>query len=288
MRLSLITDEASQKPEQFLRLVVRQGVDALELRSVWNQHVSDLPAGRLAELWHAVHDAGCTVACISTSVFKCSIDMPVERELTKLNRALDAAAALRCTLLRIFTFWRGETRDDARIAAAVTRAHEEATARGMTVAIENGKRTSHASGGELADFLALLERQGVHGIGAVWDPANSVAAGFAPQSLRDGYEALQRHVVHVHVKDLRWTGDAFVHVPIGQGVIDWDEQAGLLARDGYRGFLSLETHWRPDAPLPADALDLPGGDAFSAGGMFATEVCVRALRACLAGEVVAS
>ena len=36
--------------------------------------------------------------------------------------------------------------------------------------------------------------------------------------------------------------------PLGEGVIDWRGQMEALVRDGYNGWISLETHW----PGPAE------------------------------------
>ena len=41
--------------------------------------------------------------------------------------------------------------------------------------------------------------------------------------------------------------------PIGEGVVGWSEQVDALVRDGYKGWLSLETHWAG-----------PGGDKHEA------------------------
>jgi len=53
--------------------------------------------------------------------------------------------------------------------------------------------------------------------------------------------------VHVHVKDARRVPGAEKPelMPVGQGDIDWHGQIKALIRDGYRGALSLETHWHP-------------------------------------------
>jgi sugar phosphate isomerase/epimerase len=32
-------------------------------------------------------------------------------------------------------------------------------------------------------------------------------------------------------------------MPLGTGALDWKGQFAALVRDGYRGWVSLETHW---------------------------------------------
>ncbi len=48
---------------------------------------------------------------------------------------------------------------------------------------------------------------------------------------------------HVHAKDCRVEGHRPVWGPLGEGAIDWRGQIAALVRDGYRGWVSLETHW---------------------------------------------
>jgi len=85
-------------------------------------------------------------------------------------------------------------------------------------------------------------------------------------------------VAHVHVKDGvkdPATAEARV-VPVGEGVIDWQGQLRELLAKGYEGYVSLETHWRPQA-LPEEVLNQPGGAGFSEAGEYASDLCLRNL-----------
>ena len=50
-------------------------------------------------------------------------------------------------------------------------------------------------------------------------------------------------IVHVHAKDCHMEGLTPVWGPLGTRAIDWKGQIAALLRDGYEGYLSLETHW---------------------------------------------
>jgi sugar phosphate isomerase/epimerase len=52
-------------------------------------------------------------------------------------------------------------------------------------------------------------------------------------------------VAHVHVKDMAFSGGKLVTVAPGDGIIDWQGQLVALAADGYRGFVTVETHFGP-------------------------------------------
>jgi hypothetical protein len=57
-----------------------------------------------------------------------------------------------------------------------------------------------------------------------------------------------------------------------------------LREAGYRGLVSLETHWRRQA-LDRDTLHLPGGYRFSFGGEEASERCFDVLQHLFADDI---
>jgi sugar phosphate isomerase/epimerase len=96
----------------------------------------------------------------------------------------------------------------------------------------------------------------------VWDPANAYVAGENP--FPDGYGKLQPgRIVHVHAKDCVVVDDKPNWSELGTAQVDWKGQIAALVRDGYKGWISLETHW------PG-----PGGDKHEA-----SVICGRTLKA---------
>ena len=76
----------------------------------------------------------------------------------------------------------------------------------------------------------------------VWDPANAYVAG--ENAFPDGFDLLPAgSVVHVHAKDCRLKGGQPRWMPLGTGALDWKGQLIALAESGYKGCVSLETHW---------------------------------------------
>ena len=80
-----------------------------------------------------------------------------------------------------------------------------------------------------------------------WDPANAAVLDEVPYP--DGYREVRGLFVHMHVKSLRkdpQTEEA-IWARLRDGTVDWQGQLSALRQDGYRGVLSLETHYRrPD------------------------------------------
>ena len=48
----------------------------------------------------------------------------------------------------------------------------------------------------------------------------------------------------MHAKDCGMSQGAFIWGPLGTRHVDWKGQIAALLQDGYRGALSLETHWQ--------------------------------------------
>ena len=67
----------------------------------------------------------------------------------------------------------------------------------------------------------------------------------AKRRFPDGYDDCPvSRIAHVHAKDCQVARSRAVVGPLGEMGIDWRGQLAALARDGYRGAISLETHWK--------------------------------------------
>ena len=121
---------------------------------------------------------------------------------------------------------------------------------GLTLALENIGECNVATSNEIVRFFDLLHSP--H-IGLIWDPGNAFWAGEA-RPYPDGYAAVKKHVIHVHVKDMTYDPDTGqpVTCPVGQGKIEYLGQFQALAQAGYEGFLSLEPEFTPAGGTPED------------------------------------
>jgi len=296
-RRAIITDEVSQEPEEAIRLAQRFGLDGIEVRSVWNRGPHELSRADVSRLRAMAGDAGLAVAAVATPCFKCSLDDPgqTRSHFEMLRRCLEVCGELGTTIARIFTFWRPEEHAAgpdwathgtwaglaARIADHLTRAVEIAGSFGCRLGVENEPSVFGSNGRRVADVLA---RAGHPALGALWDPGNDVYDPEGEQPYPEGYLALSPYLLHVHIKDARRnpaTGSVQA-VPLGDGEVPYSSIFARLVEDGYAGFVSLETHYRIAGPLSAEAARLPGGAAFSAGGLEASELCLRRWEAMLA------
>jgi sugar phosphate isomerase/epimerase len=260
MKLAVITDEISQEFEHALDVMSEYGARGAELRGLWGTNIADLDAEQVKRAKRALAERGMTVPALSTPVFKCELvsketaaqgplHLAKERSLAEqpelLRRCAGLAHAFGTDLIRVFAFWKREPltpEAEARIVEAFGDLVKVAEAEGVTLLLENEHACLIGTGAEAARVISAVNSPRLR---ACWDPGNAFMAGEQPYPA--GYEALRPHVAHVHVKDAvaangaepaRW-------VVVGEGDIDFRSQLAALRRDGYSGWISLETHYVP-------------------------------------------
>ena len=132
----------------------------------------------------------------------------------------------------------------ARYACEAARFLEQQGAELLVVACNT------ATGAEAARLLDAVREPSLK---LNWDPGNAAARG--ETAFPDGYAKLPKdRIGHVHCKDVVFTADHKSEwAPMGSGTIDWAGQFRALQRDGYRGALSLETHWRLKGGTPEES-----------------------------------
>jgi sugar phosphate isomerase/epimerase len=279
--LAAITDEFSPTDlDAALREMRALGMTGAELRVVWGRNVIDLGNDDIDRARAAVEAAGMRVLSIASPVLKCVLpDAPpldprfqqdtfnaahrFEDQPALADRAFDLATRAGARIVRVFSYWR--TVDPPavfdRVRAALHDLAERAAARGLIVGIENEHACNIGTASETARLLEAVPHPGLQ---VIWDPANALVAGEVP--FPGGYGALPvSRIVHVHAKDCRVQDHTPTWGPIGDMDVDWRGQIQALVRDGYRGFVSLETHWQG-----------PHGDKLEA-----SRICGEKLRALL-------
>ncbi len=277
LRRSVITDEISQDLNVVIDVATSFRLDALEIRSIWDTRVDLLDNAQVIRLRDAVKDAGLQICAVAPPFYKCDIDSPNERRehLDVLRRSIHVGQRLGTNVIRTFTFWKTRELEDVwdRIVEYYREPADIAHDAGAILAVENEYACMLGTGRELARFLGAVNRPEVRGL---WDPCNAFFAVDAERPFPDGYDAVRDWIVHVHLKDAALVpGDPKPRlVPLGEGQVDIAGQLAALASDGFDGFVSLETHWRPDV-LDESTMRLPGGTAFSDKAAAATVYCLR-------------
>ena len=278
-KLSVITDEVSQDLETVTRFADRFNLDGIEIRSVWGRSPQDL-VDRMHDVKKMLRRYDLEVSAIASPFFKADIDSreQYEKHLDILRNCIQLAKALDTKIVRGFTFWRKGRLDEylEKIIELFQKPLGIIESEGVLLGIENEPSTFIRNGKELAHFL---NRLGSNHVKAIWDPGNNIWDPTGEIPYPDGYIYVRDKTVHVHVKDgVRRGSDGKPQcIAFGDGEVDYPGQLRALKEDGYRAYLSLETHWRPEGHLSEDLMARPGGEEFSRLGEYASEICMRNL-----------
>jgi sugar phosphate isomerase/epimerase len=257
-RTAGITDEFSLDLETALSGMQEAGLEGAELRMIGGKNIVALTDGELDRAVDAVRGRGFEIMSIASPLLKCALpDAPeVEERFQKdmfaaaygfedqerlAERTFRIAKRAGAKIVRVFSYWRTVRPEECfeRIVAALHALAEKAGNEGLTIGIENEHACNIATGAELGRALKAADHPNLK---AVWDPANSLVAGQNP--FPEGYGGLPpERIGHVHAKDCTMVEGQPVWGPLGECGIDWPGQMAALWRDGYRGWVSLETHW---------------------------------------------
>ena len=281
--IAAITDEFSQDIETAVRSMAAIGMTGAELRVVFGKNIIDLSDSELDCACEIVARRGLEIVSIASPLLKCvlpdapEVDARFQQDVFAAahtfpdqprlaDRALEIAERTGARIVRVFSYWR-TVRPEAcfeRVARALEQLAAQAALHQRTIGLENEHACNIATGAETARVLAAVAHPNLK---VVWDPANAYVSGETP--FPDGYRRLPvARVAHVHAKDCILDGHRPRWCALGEGGVDWKGQIRALADDGYKGWISLETHWAG-----------PGGDKHEA-----SIICGRNLRIMTEGE----
>lgn len=259
-KLSVFSDEITHDFGRAVEVAAKElALGYVELRILWGKNIMALDAKEVAEARRLLERRRLRVTSIAGPLFKVDwpgapvsqfsqrdkfgADFTFEQQPEVLERGLELARAFNTDRLRCFDFWRLADPKPHRAAMddELRKAAAKAAKRGVTLVMENEYACNTATGAEAARTLAAVN---VPSFMLNWDPGNSAFRGEVPYP--DGYNLLPKNRVgHVHIKDVERKPDGtYAWQAVGRGFIDFAGQFRALKRDGYRGAVVLETHWR--------------------------------------------
>ena len=259
-RISAITDEIARSAAGSIEFAHQYGLKWLSLREVpadlgakrGSYHTLDAKA--LQQAARDFKEAGVRIALLDTPFLKFGLpgtepkrkkpEEPAAREkrlvreqaqfdarLDGLRQGILASHAFDCPRVRIFTFSRVAEPEAVfpRIAEVIGEMAGIAQKEGVKLLIENEGSQNAGTSAETAKLMKLLPDN----VGINWDCLNGLGLGEKP--FPDGYETLPKdRVWNVHVK-----GKSLLEYPER---LDWPAIFHALERDGFGGWLELETH----------------------------------------------
>jgi L-ribulose-5-phosphate 3-epimerase len=259
-RLSVITDEITQDFGHALEVASKEfGVGWVELRGLWNKNIVTLDEKERAEARKLLAQYDLKVTDIASPLFK--VDWPgapkskyspkgmsyganfsFEQQGEVLERAIAVAKTFETKKVRLFDFWRLEDDKPYRkeMDAKLVEAADKAAKADILLILENEYECNTATSPEAARTLSAVKAKNFF---LNWDPAN--AARLGDKAFPEGYALLPKdRIGHMHLKDVKRNADGtYDWECMGRGIIDYEAQFRAMLRDGYRGTVSLETHW---------------------------------------------
>lgn len=266
--IGAITDEFSPDLKTALDGMRSIGMTGAELRVLWGKNIMDLTADELSRAKDMLQTAEMTTVAIASPLLKCvlpnapEVDSRFQQDIFAskhtfddqprlADHAIGVAKKFGAKVIRVFSYWRTvqpEACDDA-----ILRALEGLAKMGAQHDIVIGLENEHACNiGTAVESARILKALNHPNLKLVWDPANAFVGGENPFPY--GYGLLPKdRIAHVHLKDCHMDGHKPIWGPLGTRGVDWKGQIAALKRDGYSGWLHLETHWGG-----------PNGDKFQA------------------------
>jgi L-ribulose-5-phosphate 3-epimerase len=260
-KLSVINDEITQDFGRAAEVTAQEfGLQHIEIRGMWGKNIMKLDAREIAEARKILERYQLRVSSIASPIFKVDwpgaplsrfspkrdqfgADFTFEQQDELLERGFELMRVLQVDRIRIFDFWRLEDQSPYRAAIdqKLIEAANKASKRGVTLLIENEAACNTATGAEAARTLAAVRSPNFK---LNWDPGN--AASLGEIAYPDGYSHLPKdRIGYMHCKDVVKGADGkYEWMKMGAGIIDYAGQYRALKKNGYRGVVSLETHWR--------------------------------------------
>ncbi len=270
--IGAITDEFSPDLEIALNAMAAIGMTGAELRVVWGKNIMDLSDEEVRRATDMVLARDMAVISIASPLLKCvlpgyEVDTRFQQDVFAskhtfedqprlTQRAFEIARMTGAKIIRVFSYWRTVEPDRCfdQVVGALGALAAMAAKEGVIIGLENEHACNIGTGAESAVALAAVTHPNLK---LVWDPANALVGGETP--FPDGYRSLPvNRIVHVHAKDCHMEGHMPIWGPLGTRVVDWKGQIAALLKDGYHGYLSLETHWPGPAGNKLEASTICG------------------------------
>ncbi len=259
LRIAAITDEFSPTDlDAALKPMHSIGMTGAELRVVFGKNIMDLTDEEVTRATDMCGAKKVSILGIASPILKCvlpggpAVDTRFQQDSFNakytfddqqrlLDRAFRLCEMTGAKMIRVFSYWRTvePTACFDAVVEALDGLAKQGAKQGVTIGIEN----EHACQiGTAAESRAILDAVAHENLKLVWDPANALVAGEDPFPHGYGLLPVDR-IAHVHVKDCHMDGHTPIWGPVGTRHVDWKGQIAALVADGYRGYLSLETHW---------------------------------------------
>ena len=259
-KLSVINDEITQDFGRACEVAAQEfGLQFIEIREMWGKNIMRLDAKEIDEARKILEKYKLRVSSVASPIFKVDwpgaptskfspkrdqfgADFTFEQQDELLQRGFELTRVFQVDRIRLFDFWRLEEQQPYRAAIddKLREAAKKAEKRGVILLLENEPACNTATGEEAGRTLGAVRSPNLM---LNWDAGNAASRGEI--AYPDGHSHIPKNRIgYLHCKDVIHNDGKYEWMKMGGGIIDWVGQYSALKKDGYRGVLSLETHWR--------------------------------------------
>ena len=238
--LTGFADEIDPMLDKQMTTLRQLGLSYLDTRGIDGRGVEKYTASEARTVRERLDAEGLKVASVASPIGKIRITDDFAEHMEVFKRVVETAHIFGTDLIRMFSFFiPGNTEDEAykyrdEVMDRLGAMRDYACAENVVLLHENEKGIYGDSIDRCLDIMKNLYSDNFK---AVFDFANFVQCG---QDTLKAYDVLKSYIAYVHVKDA--LADGGVVTPAGRGDGHVKEILGMMYRDGYKGFLSLEPH----------------------------------------------
>ncbi len=243
--ISAFADEIGPDPEHQMAILGRSGVHRIEFRSIHSTNVLDLTDLQISEFQSLLKKHSFGLSAIGSPIGKVRIDSPFEPHLKRFERAIELAKRLETPNIRIFSYYLPEAGRDWTTWRSEVMARLETKVRlaekaGLILLHENEHNIYGDSPERVEDIFRQISSPHFK---AAYDAANFVFCGYCPI---EGWNRTKAHTVHLHIKD--WIHGEKHGCLAGRGQGQWQKVIDEATQTGYKGFATMEPHFRGGGP----------------------------------------
>jgi sugar phosphate isomerase/epimerase len=236
--LSAFADEAAPGLDEQIEALKSEDITMIELRGVNGVNCSDLTVEDAIQIEKKLSSNGIAVSALGSPYGKIGITDPFEGHFSKFLNSLEVCKALKCSRVRVFSFYLPEGADPSAYRDETLRRLgmmiESAEKSGIVLVHENEKGIYGDTDERCMDIQAYFGGK----LGVIFDPANYVQCGVNP---KDAYRLQKETITYFHMKDALFADGSVVSVGNGDsGVPDILRDVRVSRKDSV--VLTVEPH----------------------------------------------
>ncbi len=211
MKIYAFADEASPDIDKQIEIMLKNGMDGLEIRNVDGVNISEISDYKAREVKEKMDKAGLKVWSIGSPIGKIDIEDDFAFHTEKFRRTIEIAKILDCKNIRLFSFFIDADKNYAdykeKVIERLKIFVEIAKDSGITLCHENEKGIY----GDIYERCLEIHRE-VPELKAIFDPANYIQCSV---DTKKAWEQIKPYVKYLHIKDALKDGKV---VPAGKGI----------------------------------------------------------------------